>query len=81
MLHQPSLTQVGAQDPELENSPIAVEDDVDTDVMRQQVPGEPVCYYNGSSYKHGQFVASGSQVLKCSYGIWVESGSTDDRNP
>ena len=81
MLHQPSIPQVGAQDPELENSPIAAEDDVDTGVMRQQVPGEPVCYYNGSSYKHGQFVASGSQVLKCSYGVWVESGSMDDRSP
>jgi hypothetical protein len=81
MLHQPSIPQVGAQDPELENSPIAVEDDLDTDVVRQQVPGEPVCYYNGTSYTHGQFVASGSQVLKCSYGIWVESGSTDGRNP
>jgi hypothetical protein len=81
MLHQPSIPQVGAQDPELENSPIAVEEDEDTDVVRQQVPGEPVCYFNGTSYNDGQFVASGSQVLKCSYGVWIEFGSTDDRNP
>ena len=81
MLHHTSLPQVGAQDPELENSPIADEEDEDTDVVRQQVPGEPVCFFNGTSYKNGQFVASGSQVLKCSYGVWVESGSTDDRNP
>ena len=81
MLKHTSIPQVGAQDPELENSPIALEEDEDTDVVLQQVPGEPVCLYNGASYKHGQFVASGSQVLKCSYGIWVESGSTDGRNP
>jgi hypothetical protein len=81
MLKHSHIPQVGAPDPELENSPIAAEEDEDTDVVRQQVPGEPVCFFNGSSYKHGEFVASGSQVLKCSYGVWIESGSTDDRNP
>ena len=82
MLQQhPSLPQVGAQDPELRNSPIADEEDEDTDVVRQQMPGEPVCFYNGAEYSHGSFVASGSQVLKCTYGIWVETGSGDSRNP
>ncbi len=81
MLQHPSLPQVGAQDPELENSPIALEEDEDTDVVRQQVPGEPVCFFNGQRFGHGEFVASGSQVLKCSYGVWIESGSTDVRNP
>ena len=81
MKHQPSIPQVGAQDPDLENSPIADEEDEDTDVLRQQVPGEPVCYFNGSSYPHGAFVQSGSQLLKCSYGIWIDEGSTDARTP
>lgn len=81
MLHHQNVTQVGAQDPELQNSPIAEEEDEDTDVVRQQVPGEPECFFNGKSYKHGQFVASGTQVLKCSYGVWVESGSADPDNP
>jgi hypothetical protein len=49
--------------------------------VRQQVPGEPVCFYNGAEYSHGSFVASGSQVLKCSYGVWVDAGSADPRNP
>ena len=49
MMHHPSIPQVGAQDPELKNSPIAEEEDEDTDVIRQQVPGEPVCYFNGTS--------------------------------
>ena len=82
MLQQhPSLPQVGAQDPELRNSPIAEEEDEDTDVVRQQVPGEPVCFYNGAEFRNGDFVASGSQVRKCSYGVWVETGSGDSRNP
>jgi hypothetical protein len=82
MLHEPSsLPQVGAPDPELRNSPIAEEEDFDTDVVRQQVPGEPVCWFNGSEYPHGTFVASGSLVLKCSYGVWVEAGSADPTNP
>jgi len=45
------------------------------------VPGEPVCYFNGAEYKHGSYVVSGSQVLQCSYGVWVEQGSSDPANP
>lgn len=75
MKHSPHIPHVGAQDPELENSPIAEEEDEDTDVVRQQVPGEPVCYFNGRSYEHGAYVVSGAQVLKCSYGVWVETGA------
>jgi hypothetical protein len=81
MKQHPNIPQVGAQDPELRNSPIADEEDEDTDVVRQQVPGEPVCYYNGAGYKHGAFVQSGSQLLKCHYGVWVDEGSADPRNP
>ena len=82
MLHEHvSITQVGAPDPELRNSPIAVEDDIDTDVVRQQVPGEAVCWFNASEFHNGDFVASGSQVLLCSYGVWIDAGSIDDRNP
>jgi len=81
MLQHQSIPQVGAQDPELENSPIAGEEDEETDVVRQQVADEPVCFFNGVSYRNGDFVASGSQVLECSEGVWVDSGSTDTRNP
>ncbi len=80
MKQHPSIPQVGAQDPELRNSPIAEEEDEDTDVVRQQVPGEPVCYYNGTEYRDGEFVLSGSQLLKCSYGVWVDEGSGDPRS-
>ena len=39
MTQHTSIPQVGAQDPDLRNSPIADEEDEDTDVVRQQVPG------------------------------------------
>ena len=82
MLHEhSSLPQVGAPDPELLNSPIADEEDEDTDVVRQQVPGAAVCYFNGAEFPQGAYVASGSQVLRCSYGVWIDSGSADPRNP
>jgi hypothetical protein len=80
MRHHPSIPHVGAQDPELKNSPIAEEEDEDTDVIRQQVPGEPVCYFNGEEYKHGSYVVSGSLLLQCNYGVWVESAASDPRN-
>ena len=69
------IAQVGAQDPELRNSPIAMEEDEDTDVVRQQVPGEPVCWFNGRDYRHGAWVRSGSLLLKCNHGVWVEAGN------
>jgi hypothetical protein len=82
MLHEHrSVTQVGAPDPELHNSPIAEEEDLDTDVVRQQVPGEAVCWFNGTEFRNGEYVASGSLVLRCNYGIWVDAGSIDQRNP
>jgi len=49
MTHHASIPHVGAQDPELKNSPIAEEEDEDTDVIRQQVPGEPVCWFTAPS--------------------------------
>ena len=35
-----------------------------------------------TEFRDGDLVASGSQVLRCSYGVWVEAGSViDDRSP
>lgn len=77
----PTLPQVGAMDPTLRNSPIAEELEEESDTVRQQVPGDPVCYFNGRGFGHDQFVTSGSQVLKCRYGVWIEMGSADPGNP
>jgi len=80
MKHHPSITHVGAKDTELSNSPIAEEEDEDTDVIRQQVPGEAVCWFNGTEFRDGTYVVSGSLLLQCSRGVWVESAAEDPRN-
>jgi len=75
------ITDVGAPDPELHTSPIADEIDDDTDVLRQQVPGEPVCYFNEKSFSNGSYIKTGATVLKCDYGIWIPAGPGDPENP
>ncbi len=75
------VTQVGAPDPELNNSPIAEEFDEDLEVLRQEVPGDPVCVFNNTSYPSGKRVCSGNALLRCDYGIWVREGSCDPDNP
>ena len=72
---------VGAPDPELNTSPIAEENDDETEVLRQEEPGEPVCYFNNKSFKTGAYVKSGTAMLKCDYGIWVPAGPADPDNP
>lgn len=67
-----SHPQVGAPDPNLETSPIVGED--------EQVEVEPNvpegrCAFNGVSYSVGDFVVSGSELLRCeSPGVWVREG-------
>lgn len=78
---RPRFHEVGALDPELRNSPIAQELDEEVDTLRQQLPGEPVCYFNGRPFAHGRYVNSGGQVLCCRYGVWTDAGSADPDNP
>jgi hypothetical protein len=81
MSSRPKLPEVGAVDPELRTSPIAQEFDEDSDTLRQQVPGERVCYFNSRPYSNGSYVKSGTQVFKCQYGLWMEAGPGDPDNP
>lgn len=64
-------TDVGAQDPELQNSPVAWEADDDTETLRESLPGEPICYFNNRAYEHGAVVRSGRTLLRCDHGLWV----------
>ena len=77
-IHAPD---VGAPDPELKNSPIAQETDEEYEVLKQEEPGEPVCFFNSKSYPNGTHVCSGDALLRCDYGIWVRVGSCDPDNP
>jgi hypothetical protein len=76
-----TIPNVGAVDPELDTSPIADEGEEDFEVLRQALPGEPVCQFNGQSFPNGAHVCSGGGLLRCEYGIWVRAGSCDPDNP
>ena len=76
-----STIDVGSQDPERKNSPVALETDEDTEVLRQEVPPEPVCYFNDTAYRDGTVVKSGSGLLRCDKGLWVSAGPSDPTNP
>lgn len=70
---------VGAPDPELSTSPIA--DENDTEGLRENIPGEAVCYFNSNSFPTGTYVKSGTSLLLCDYGIWMVAGAADQDNP
>ncbi|MEJ2090288.1 MAG: hypothetical protein P8Y69_17870 [Gammaproteobacteria bacterium] len=69
--------QVGDQDPEQKNSPIAIESEEETQLLRQEVPGEAICYFNGEAFEQDTVVQSGSTLLRCDRGIWVPVGNVD----
>ena len=68
------LPDQGAPDPELKNSPIADELDEDAESLRQQMPGDVVCYFNDRGFGHGEEIRSGESVLRCNYGLWIRQG-------
>jgi hypothetical protein len=68
---------LGAQDPELRNSPVAWESDEETEALREEVPGGAACYFNGISYADGTAIRSGTTVLRCDSGLWVPEGGND----
>ncbi len=51
------------------------------ETLRESIPGEDFCYFNGTPYGHGTDVKSGTAYLRCDYGIWVPSGPSDPDNP
>jgi len=72
-----SLVDVGAQDSELKNSPVAWESDEDSESLRAVEPGEPVCFFNGQAYDHDTVVKCGPELLRCDHGIWYPVGPSD----
>jgi hypothetical protein len=78
----PPIPEVGDQDPTERNSPIASEEDFETgSVGADDVPDERVCFYNAVDYPHGSYVKSGTAILRCEGGVWVEAGPADSDNP
>jgi len=66
------LPQVGAPDPELKTSPIFDQDDeISLDLELET----GVCYFNEVAYRIGEYVMSGSEVLRCEgRGVWIREG-------
>jgi len=73
-------TNVGDQDPELKNSPIADESDEELVLLREEVPEDAVCYFNNELFAHGAVVQSGSLILRCDMGIWMPVSGGDSDN-
>ena len=71
------VPQVGAPDPELKTSPIFEREGLDTDdILSLDLEHESrFCYFNDVSYPIGQYVRSGSDLLRCEErGVWVQKG-------
>ena len=74
--------QLGAQDPERKNSPVAWESDEDIETLRESMPDEePTCFFNDGAYTHGTVVGSGSVLLRCDNGVWVPAGPAESGKP
>ena len=67
------LADVGAPDPELKNSPILDEFELDEQAGSRDLEIEQGrCYFNGAEFPIGTYVQSGSEVLKCTGGgVWA----------
>lgn len=65
--------QVGAPDPERRTSPILDEEDEEMAAGQDVETG--VCYFNDIAYALGDYVLSGSELLRCERrGVWVRAG-------
>jgi hypothetical protein len=69
--------ELGTQQPDRRNSPIAWETDEDTETLRESLPDEPVCFFNDLEYADGTIISSGATLLRCDDGLWVPVGRTE----
>lgn len=77
----PPAPCVGDQDPTARNSPVVCEAEAEAQSFRQDQPDVTDCYFNNVEYPAGAFVKSGSVLLRCDGGVWVEAGPVDSENP
>ena len=66
--------ELGAQDPELKNSPIAWEGDEDSEALREAIPEDAECFFNDRAFPHDTVISSGSTRLRCDHGLWIPAG-------
>jgi len=73
MFRPSTIRNVGAPDPERRTSPIVAELEEEPELIPQVSPAEAVCYFNDTAYANDSFIRSGSMILKCRNGVWVET--------
>ncbi len=76
-----NVVEVGAADPELQNSPVIMETDDDFDTAGQGLAGIAACYFNGKAFDEGQYIRSGEEALRCHRGAWVPETSCLPTDP
>lgn len=82
MTERISVPDVGAPDPEKRNSPIfdeAADDELDG--IDPDAVVFATCLFNDVSYRDGEMVCSGDELLRCERGKWLRIGSCDPDNP
>lgn len=72
---------VGPQNSEQRNSPIAWEQLDEEEWQGAAIEEQPVCYFNGEAFPDGTLVRSDEVVLECRQGIWMLVGAGDPENP
>lgn len=66
------VSEVGSPDSERKSSPIFDEDD---EIFIDLESEEGVCLFNDAAYPIGQYVRSGSELLRCEgRAVWVPKG-------
>ena len=74
------VPQVGAPDPELKTSPIF--DEYDEEALQDLDIETGVCYFNDDAYRLGEYVLSGSELLRCERrGVWIREGEMRPDRP
>jgi hypothetical protein len=76
-----SPADVGPQNPDLRNSPIAweyLEEDEWVGTSEEEQPG---CFFNGTAYQVGSLIRCDDAVLECRNGFWKPIMTGDPENP
>lgn len=75
-----AIREVGAQDPNLGNSPIVgpVEDYDEAELGEPEIDDTipQACLFNDERFAHGSYVRSGDTILHCENGVWTDVGPT-----
>lgn len=76
MTRHVNVPEVGAPDPELKNSPV-FDDESEEEEYEDLELETGACYFNGRRFAIGEYVSSGSELLRCmERGVWVRVGES-----